>query len=462
MRTDRMSVRFVSRLFRMISKYLLITMMFFPSAVCAGIPFIHGNLKVDDSGRYLEYDDGTPFLYMGDTAWEMLSRLTYEEACVYMDNRVGKGINVIQTVLLSELVGVRDTTAVGVPQLIDGDVLRPNPRYLAHVDSVIAYAEHIGLYLAILPTWGDKVDKQWGIGPEVFDEHNAETYGKLLGNRWASCPNIIWVIGGDRGGDGKNRAIWNAMARGIKSVDKIHLMTYHPHGEHSSSMWFHNEKWLDFNMIQTGHCQNRYDIYRRMMLNDMSLRPVKPVMDGEPRYEDIPRNFKLEDGRFAAIDVRRTLYQSMLTGACGYTYGNNNLWQMYAPGRESKCGAQTYWYNAMDMEAECQLIHFVRLWNEIPFSGGYNVPDCAVPVDDYNTDEAVAFITGDYLLCYFPGGSRWKLTIPDTFGLRYTIEWMNPRTGQRMDRGISEGYAFDVCLPEHGNDDWLLIFKKEK
>ena len=215
-------------------------------------------------------------------------------------------------------------------------------------------------------------------------------------------------------------------------------------------------------MIQTGHCQNKYDIYHRMMLYDMSLRPVKPVMDAEPRYEDIPRNFKLEDGRFAAIDVRHSLYQSMLTGACGYTYGNNNLWQMYAPGRESKCDAQTYWYNAMDMEAECQLIYFVRLWNEIPFRGGYNVPYCATSVDDYNIDEAVTFITGDYLLCYFPGGNRWKLTIPDTFGLRYAIEWMNPRTGQRMSGGISEGHVFDVCLPYGGNDDWLLILKKEK
>ena len=446
----------------MTSKYFLIAMMLVSSAVYAGIPFTHGNLKVDGSGRYLEHDDGTPFLYMGDTAWEMLSRLTYEEACAYMDNRVGKGINVIQTVFLSELAGIRDTTAAGVTQLINGDVCSPNPLYLAHADSVLAYAEQIGLYLAILPTWGDKVDKQWGNGPEIFNEHNAEEYGRILGRRWASRPNIIWIIGGDRGGGGKNRAVWNAMARGIKSEDKVHLMTYHPHGEHSSSMWFHDEDWLDFNMIQTGHCQQGYDIYRRMMLHDMALKPVKPVMDGEPRYEDIPRNFKKEDGRFGAADVRHTLYQSMLTGACGYTYGNNNLWQMYAPGREPKCDARTYWYDAMNMEAECQLIHFVKLWHEIPFRGGYNVPHCAVPADEYGCDEAVAFITGDYMLCYFPGGNSWRLTVPDTFGHLYAAEWMNPRTGQRMPGGISEGYVVDVSLPEGGNDDWLLILKKEK
>lgn len=446
----------------MINRLFLALAIFVSSAAYSGVPFAHGNLRVDASGRYLEHDDGTPFLYMGDTAWEMLSRLTYEEACRYMDNRKAKGMNVIQTVLLSELVGVCEATAAGVTQLTNGDASKPNPLYLAHVDSVLAYAEHIGLYLAILPTWGDKVDKQWGQGPEIFDEHNAEEYGRLLGRRWAARPNIIWIMGGDRGGYGRNRAVWNVMARGIKSVDKIHLMTYHPQGEHSSSMWFHNEDWLDFNMIQTGHCRDRYDIYRRLMLHDMALEPVKPVMDGEPRYEDIPFCFKKENRRFTAADVRRTLYQSMLTGACGYTYGNNNLWQMYAPGREPMCDARTYWYDAMDMEAECQLIHFVRLWDEMPLRGGRNIQGCAVAADDYNDDEAVAFMTGNNLLCYFPGGNRWTLKIPDEFGPCHIKEWMNPRTGQRVADGRSEGYELQVNLPEGGDNDWLLILKKEK
>lgn len=135
---------------------------------------------------------------------------------------------------------------------------------------------------------------------------------------------------------------------------------------------------------------------------------------------------------------------------------------MYAPGREPKCNAQTYWYNAMDMEAECQLIHFVRLWNEIPFRGGTNIPCCATPTDEYASDEAVGFMTEDYMLCYFPGGNKWNMKIPDKFASCYTIEWMNPRTGQRIVKGKSVGCELDINLPEGGNNDWLLILKKEK
>lgn len=148
-----------------------------------------------------------------------------------------------------------------------------------------------GLFIGLLPTWGDKVDKKWGIGPEIFTEKNAFEYGEFLGQRYKSHPNIIWIMGGDRSGGGKNFDIWCSMAEGIKSMDNEHLMTYHPIGERSSAEWFHNEDWLDFNMVQTGHTKRTSEIYRRILVPDYHRVPVKPIMDAEPRYENHPVNW---------------------------------------------------------------------------------------------------------------------------------------------------------------------------
>ena len=265
-----------------------------------------GNLRVNSSGRYLEYSDGTPFLYMGDTAWELISRLNDKETELYLENRREKGFTVIQTVILDELDDM-DVSSNGEPKLIDGNIDKPAPGYFTHVDKVISLAAAKGLYIALLPTWGDKVDKQWGKGPEIFTPENAYRYGKWLGERYLNAPNLIWIIGGDRSGDGKNFAIWNALATGIKSVDKNHLMTYHPHGEHSSSFWFHNASWLDFNMCQSGHAQQDFAIYQRLLLPDLKKEPHKPCMDGEPRYENIPINFKKENGRFGEEELKELL-----------------------------------------------------------------------------------------------------------------------------------------------------------
>ena len=52
------------------------------------VDFSHGRLKVSDNKRFLVFEDGTPFFYLGDTGWELFHRLTYEEAEKYLENRI--------------------------------------------------------------------------------------------------------------------------------------------------------------------------------------------------------------------------------------------------------------------------------------------------------------------------------------------------------------------------------------
>mgnify|MGYP002241194518 FL=1 len=49
-------------------------------------------------------------------------------------------------------------------------------------------------------------------------------------------------------------------------------------------------------MFQSGHFQTSYKIYERLLETDRNLNPVKPVLDGEPRYEDIPIDFDEKKG----------------------------------------------------------------------------------------------------------------------------------------------------------------------
>ena len=44
-------------------------------------------------GRYLAWEDGTPFFYLADTAWELFHRLTREEIAVYFTTRAAQGFD---------------------------------------------------------------------------------------------------------------------------------------------------------------------------------------------------------------------------------------------------------------------------------------------------------------------------------------------------------------------------------
>jgi hypothetical protein len=182
----------------------------------------HGRLVVSVDHRFLQYEDGTPFFYLGDTAWELFHRLSYKEAEKYFENRRQKGFTVVQAVILAELNGLETPNQHGDLPLIGNDPVKPNNNYFLFVDSLIRLAESKGIFIGLLPTWGDKVDKaSWGTGPVIFNPENALKYGRYLGTRYKDFPNIIWINGGDRSGGThssgteSNFPVWDALARGI-------------------------------------------------------------------------------------------------------------------------------------------------------------------------------------------------------------------------------------------------------
>jgi Protein of unknown function (DUF4038) len=213
----------------------------------------HSQLRVSKNQRYLETADGKPFFWLGDTAWELFHRLSREEADLYLKNRAEKGFTVIQAVALAELDGLHDPNYYGEIPLENDDPTKPREAYFQHVDYIIRKAEQLGLYIALLPTWGDKVFKdQWGVGPEIFNATNAKIYGHWIGNRYKNHKNIIWIIGGDRNPRNESDVvIWRSLAEGIAESaggNNKALMTFHPQPngvqDGGSSKWFHHDAWL--------------------------------------------------------------------------------------------------------------------------------------------------------------------------------------------------------------------------
>ena len=236
-------------------------------------------ITVSENGHYLQYADGRPFFYQGDTAWELFHRLDREQADLYLRNRAAKGFNVIQAVALAELDGVDVPNAYGHLPLTDRDPSRPAVKdgeqndYWDHVDYIVRRANELGMYIGLLPTWG----RYWNDGGPIFNERNAEAYGRFIAERYKDA-DVIWILGGDRNPDnGHKQAIIRAMARGIRSVDTRHLMTFHPTGWQTSSRWFHGDAWLDFNGRQSGHNQ-RYNS-NAQILDDFRRTPTKPIID---------------------------------------------------------------------------------------------------------------------------------------------------------------------------------------
>ncbi|MFZ5829090.1 MAG: glycoside hydrolase family 140 protein, partial [Planctomycetota bacterium] len=342
--------------------------------------------------------------------------------------------------------------------------------YWDHVDYIVEKAESLGMFIGMLPTWGDKWNKAWGVGPEVFTLENAEAYGEFLGQRYRERP-IIWILGGDRQvSNGRQRQIIEAMARGLKRGDGgAHLMTFHPSGGRNSADYFHDSEWLDFNMIQSGHGRPHRPNYE-FMLENLAGSPQKPTLDGEPCYEDHPVKGKTWNRReepgvllswFDEWDVRVAAYQSMLAGACGHTYGDHNIWQMWLPGRPPKSVARTPWPAALHHPGSQQMKFFRELFESRPFWKMESDQSLVVGDNPAGADHARAAraADGSYAIVYLPTGKPVTVQLGQLSGESINAWWFNPRQNSSQLIGKFRRTAErEFTPPSSGrNNDWVLV-----
>jgi hypothetical protein len=437
----------------------------------------NGELRVSCNKKYLENGD-KPFFWLGDTAWLLFQRLNKEESYSFLKNRKDKGFNVIQAVLVrspepnnKNLCLSLENNDFSNTKFYGGDC------YWNYVDSIIKMAEQLGMYMALLPVWGSVVKQGY------LTEENAEGYASFLGNRYKDYKNIIWLLGGDIRGD-KNFEVWNIMGSTLKKLNSNKLISFHPFGRTSSSKWFNDCEWLDFNMFQSGH--RRYDQMSlnswddlskndewygedsfKYVVHDHSLSNLKPTLDGEPSYEQIPHGLHdPKEGFWQDYDVRRYAYWSVFAGACGFTYGSNAVMQFYMNGFEASYGAKEYWYDAMHHNGSSQVGILKKLIEKFPYNEGKPCMDVLNGDEGEKYNRICTFKGQDFILLYDYSGREFQIKMGKISGDKVNAWWFNPQNGMFSFIGKLQNDGISTFKPVRNdsiaNDIVLILCDENK
>ena len=429
-------------------------------------------IVVHREGHFLSGSDGSPFFWLGDTAWQLIQQTTREECSYYLHTRSRQGFTVIQAVVLAEFGGVKEPTASGLLPFANQDPTHPNETFFDRVVEIVDEAGRLGLYVGLLPTWGDKLTAPWGTGPRLFRNDNldvAQGYARYLANKLRARTNVLWVLGGDRpprNPDNDWTPIWRAIAQGLKEgSDQTPTIVYHPSGgRESSSTFLHQEAWLSANGMQSGHGGGHDVAVWEMIARDYGLSPAKPTLDLEPNYEDHPYNpwpsWDPATGYFRDHDVRKQLYRSVFAGGCGVTYGHHAVWQFAGPRHEVINHADRDWKDAVWRPAARQVGFLRALIESRPFFR--RIPDPSLIASDAGEGGQHLVGTrdreGSYAFVYFPSSDLVAtISLASLKARRLRGWWFDPRTGigTAIDNRI-EGTRQEFRSPAYG-PDWVLV-----
>jgi hypothetical protein len=432
-------------------------------------------LRVSGNKRFLVTADGKPFFWLADTAWGVC-KLPPAQARDYLATRARQGFNVIQV-----SPGLAVTNHAGHRPFVNDAPSSPNEPFWQDLDALVREAAGHGLYVALVPLWGNEYGKAFGT-----NEAAAFAFGQWIGRRYAGQANVLWIVSGEYDDINAYRlpisaaqtGVLNAAARGLRAAHHgAQLMTIHPGVARTSSTDFHAEPWLDFNMLQSGHMidSTAHGLPENHTLigNDYARHPTKPVLDGEPIYEDTPDAVwivKRVDGPRAGADaVRRKAYWSVFSGACGHTYGHNDVYGFFTPAfpgqvlslqtRPSGPGQQGDWREALQAPGATQMRHLRRLIESRPFLT--QVPDRSLLVTPETSPlEHLAALRGEgYALVYTPTGKPFRVRLDRLSGREVQARWFDPRTSESQAAGRfareGEREFTPPGQPRAGND-WVL------
>lgn len=425
---------------------------------------VHGKLVVSSQNPwYIQYSDGAPFFWLGDTGWEMLHLLNRQDIAAYLSVRSKQGYNVIQTVLVSEFIHSnketdtyhfhKETNFYNDSIFVNEDPEKPlvtpgndtsnaeEYDYWDNVDFAVATAEKAGIYLALLPTWGEWVTPRNG-NPLFNTTKQAYDYGWFLGNRYKRAHNIIWMLGGDRLPDERDSgiAIWRAMAEGItdgtngekkqdgKADYSATFMTWHSF--QSSSNWFSKDAWIDVNGWGSYHSDvNNPHAYEAALADRKSSYP-KPSLNLEPCYEGGSINYGLQDnGYFTSVDVRMAAYWGVFSGTAGITYGANLIWQFAAKDNNNVApGSPDNWKDALNLKGAIQLTYLKKLMLSRSFRN--LTPDSTMLVSGQGDREnhTAVLLGNSHAFVYIPSGNDIRIKLGIISGKKIKASWFNPRT----------------------------------
>ena len=401
----------------------------------------HGPVQVARDSQHFEHADRTPFLWLGDAAWNAAGRSSASDWTEYTKTRAEQKFNVVQWKLPAPAFTGRERISI-------------NLELFRQLESKIAAANGAGLLNAIAPLWE--------IGANANDslpEDQAIALLRYCLARW-DADHVAWIVAFEADNTGSQAARWQRIGRAVFNPVSHAPVVLLP-GE---STWvldnFRNERWVDALGFQTTQVTDE-DSLPWLLNGPLALErrklPARPLITLAPSAETA-------NSALATTGLSRRLlwWNVLLNTPAGVSSSALDIAE-WTTTPKAPTTAQP-WFQATSLPGAAAIAplndglaskDFWRLQSlaqAVTVQAGTKFPR--------NQIVAAGTEARDLLLAYIPEDRAVNLATR-TLPPRATASWFNPRTGESAPaRAVGGATTYNFATPAAG--DWLLVLKAGK
>jgi Protein of unknown function (DUF4038)/Putative collagen-binding domain of a collagenase len=386
-------------------------------------------LHLSTQGKYLEQQNGQPFLLVADAGWEFMTQLTEEEAVAYLDDRKTKGFNAVEIRVIGRKFQTNAPNDLyNEPPFTNGlkDWSVRNEAYWTRIDFLLKAMRDRGMVAIMFPAYLGAACGDEGWCQEMLAQTDAAMmdYGTWMGNRYRNYGNIIWMTGGDTVATGHAASRNKSVVAGIRSVNPEALFSVEPiRGSIGGIDSYHDL--VDINAVYAGDPAT---------LTQMAYRSARPFMYQEGIYEN-------EHGSTLVDIEAQALITYLGGGLVGHTFGSCPLWSFGTA--RSFCDTANppfaSWRNNLNSPGSIavgkigQLMRSRRWWKMVPDYA--NTVITGVKKSGMRYRAAAREETGETVMAWSPDGSRIAVKMGQISGTLARGWWFNADDGTLTDLG---------------------------
>ena len=339
------------------------------------------------------------------------------------------------------------------------DFTHPNAPYWATIDDIIASAASRNLMVLWFPAYAGLSDglDGWLVEMAANGVAKMQSYGAWVANRYKDAPNIVWMLGGDRGLAGEAEiAVEQALIEGLLSVRGQRSILF-------SNEWQGESIGTDQPVfgrhINLNGCYSWGGRTASICRKGYAHTPAIPAFLQEgPFDEEGPDGNSANPS--AVQPIRRFSWWGWLSAIAGYTFGNGYAWSMMPGYTEHLDTEQTRHHTILN-----NFVRSIEWWTLVPDGLGDIGTLVTAGAGAMDTDSYVAAAAnpgGTLLVAYLGPGHAGEVTI-DMGKMRGSASgrWFDPTSGDYQAVGTLPNSATSTFAPPGvnaaGDRDWVLI-----